>query len=508
MHRRLWPLIATFLVIGHHASGALAAPDREWFMATPCPFDTSEGRDVRCGIYFVPEDRSQRQTIFLGLPVAIFTAIEPTNGNDPILYLDGGPGTLEDRSDTEWIEYWRGWLDYETWTYDRDFIVPTQRGAVFDRMPLACPHLQNPAIFAGISELPGLNTDWRENTRVAMRACKERYNIHGHDLATYSTDNIADDMAALVSVLGYDRALLFAVSYGTRIGLTLMRRHPATVAAAVLDSLSPPEALPDIDYHRQLVRSLDNLVAYCDQHYECGEVYPALDKAFDAVLLRLQADPLEVQVSQNGGGGIGYWRVDGKAFLDVVFSSFYWKSVIADLPRVIYRASTGDFDDLETLVVDYIGEQTEPFADGMFLAVECREVYPGQITRAEEAAAQSGADRDSLMRAWASDGWLAQTCPAMGVPFAPQDYYDPVVSDIPTLLLAGLYDPVTPPDFAERAAASLSQSYLYKFGDASHSVLEFDACATQIIDEFMDNPGQRPEAFCFDDTAQIEFNLN
>lgn len=508
MRFRLWPLIAVLAALGAYSSTAAAASDREWFMATPCEFDTDKGRDVQCGIYYVPEDRSQQKTVFLGLPVAIFTATEPTNGNDPILYLDGGPGTLEDRSDPEWIDYWRDWLDYETWTYDRDFIVPTQRGAAYDRMTLSCPQLQNPAIFAGISELPGLNTDWRENTRVAMRACKDRYNFRGHDLSAYTTAQIADDMASLISVLGYERTSLFAVSYGTRLGLTLMRRHPETIASAVLDSLSPPETLPDIDYYAQLDRSLSVLFDTCEQSFDCLSSFPDLKAAFDAVYMRLQVEPIEVRVSQNGSGGDGYWRVDGDAFLDVVFSTLYWKSLIADLPRIIYRASAGDYDDLETLVVDYIGDQTEIFADGMFLAVECREVYPGQLARAEEAAAMSAADQASAMRSWATNGWLAHTCPVLGVPFAPPDYYDPVVSDIPTLLLAGLYDPVTPPAFAERAASSLSTAYLYKFGNASHSVLEFDACATDIIDEFMDNPGQQPEAFCFDESATIQFELH
>ena len=67
---------------------------------------------------------------------------------------------------------------------------------------------------------------------------------------------------------------------------------------------------------------------------------------------------------------------------------------------------------------------------------------------------------------------------------------------------------MTPPKFAERAAQSLSRSHLFEFANAAHSVLEFDACATEIIDEFLDDPTKRPLAQCFDGSGSVIFNLN
>jgi len=448
------------------ADNATAAEVREWYLPTPCPFEAGDGREVHCGILFVPEDRQQLKTAFLSLPVVVFSAIEPASGQEPILYLDGGPGSLEDRSDPEWIAYWRRWLDYETWTYDRDFVVPTQRGTTYGGQVLACSHLQNPAIFAGVSELPGLNTNWRENARAAVHTCKKQYDVQGYNLTTYTTNQIVDDLAALMPLLGHEQWSLFGVSYGTRLGLTMMRRHGARVTSAVLDSLSPPEALPDIDYAEQLNRSLRAMFEDCARDDDCGLAFPDLESAYENVLQNLQSTPLEVRVSQNGFGGHGYWRVDAEAFLDVLFSSLYWKSEIEDLPRVIYRAGNHDFADLKALIVDYVGEKADTFADGMFLAVECRETYPGQIARANETADEG--DHAALLQKWATDGWLAHTCPELGVPFAPADFYMPIVSDVPALFLAGRYDPVTPPDFADRAAQSLSQSYVFEFGDAAH----------------------------------------
>ncbi len=52
----------------------------------------------------------------------------------------------------------------------------------------------------------------------------------GVDPRLLSTRAAARDLAGLLEALGYDRYNLHAVSYGTRVALTLMRDHPARAA--------------------------------------------------------------------------------------------------------------------------------------------------------------------------------------------------------------------------------------------------------------------------------------
>jgi pimeloyl-ACP methyl ester carboxylesterase len=42
-------------------------------------------------------------------------------------------------------------------------------------------------------------------------------------------------------VLGHERVNLQGGSYGTRLALEVMRRYPASVRAAVLDGVAPPQ---------------------------------------------------------------------------------------------------------------------------------------------------------------------------------------------------------------------------------------------------------------------------
>ena len=73
---------------------------------------------------------------------------------------------------------------------------------------------------------------------------------------------------------------------------------------------------------------------------------------------------------------------------------------------------------------------------------------------------------------------------------------EPVVSDIPTLFLAGFFDPLTPPEQAEHAAVSLSNSHVFVFGEQSHSVLTSSPCAAVVTTAFLRTPAPRPDVNC------------
>jgi hypothetical protein len=78
----------------------------------------------------------------------------------------------------------------------------------------------------------------------------------------------------------------------------------------------------------------------------------------------------------------------------------------------------------------------------------------------------------------------------------PPSVDDPVVSDIPTLLLSGRFDPVTPPAFAEAAAAGLSTAYRLVDPLASHGVAFFSNCVNGIVDDFLNDPTRPPDSSC------------
>ncbi|MEB3357753.1 MAG: alpha/beta fold hydrolase [Synechococcales bacterium] len=71
-----------------------------------------------------------------------------------------------------------------------------------------------------------------------------------------------------------------------------------------------------------------------------------------------------------------------------------------------------------------------------------------------------------------------------------------VRSDIPTLVMAGLYDTQTPPSWNRLAAAELPRSYYVAFPNTGHAVISHSQCARDVAEAFINNPTLEPDATC------------
>jgi pimeloyl-ACP methyl ester carboxylesterase len=87
-------------------------------------------------------------------------------------------------------------------------------------------------------------------------------------------------------------------------------------------------------------------------------------------------------------------------------------------------------------------------------------------------------------------------CQLWGVKPVPTLQKDPVRSSIPTLILQGEYDPVTPPANGMLAAQTLSKSYFILFPGVGHGVSSPYSCPSDIMKAFWENPTVKPDASC------------
>jgi pimeloyl-ACP methyl ester carboxylesterase len=100
--------------------------------------------------------------------------------------------------------------------------------------------------------------------------------------------------------------------------------------------------------------------------------------------------------------------------------------------------------------------------------------------------------------------YIIDECSVWRVPPAGPDENQPAMSDIPTLVLAGRFDPITPPTYGRAAADSLSRATYVEFPWASHGVLD-EGCAMDIVAAFLDNPEAAPDSACIAAEAPIDF---
>jgi pimeloyl-ACP methyl ester carboxylesterase len=62
----------------------------------------------------------------------------------------------------------------------------------------------------------------------------------GADLRRYTTPLAVDDTGRGPAALGYEKINLYGGSYGTRVALVYLRRHPERIRSVVLDGWRRP----------------------------------------------------------------------------------------------------------------------------------------------------------------------------------------------------------------------------------------------------------------------------
>ncbi|MGD2163876.1 MAG: alpha/beta hydrolase, partial [Anaerolineales bacterium] len=144
----------------------------------------------------------------------------------------------------------------------------------------------------------------------------------------------------------------------------------------------------------------------------------------------------------------------------------------------------------------------ENFAWGLYFAINCQNDFP---TITPEITASISAEYPEL-EGYVRHAREMEICALWDLPAAPLDA-EPVQSDIPTLVLAGGYDPITPPEWSKLTAENLDHAYYFELPASGHGVLGESACAREIQSAFLSDPEREPDASCLADEPDAQFIL-
>jgi pimeloyl-ACP methyl ester carboxylesterase len=426
------------------------------------------------------------------LHVAIFRSIAEGPSPDPVVHLAGGPGSSS--------------LDVAGYLFDqglgaildrRDFILFDQRGTGYSLPRLDCPERNalTPALLQGtLSDEAALQAIVE-----AFRRCRERLASQGVDLSAYNSAASAADINDLRLALGYDQLNLYGDSYGTRLALTVLRDFPQAVRSTVLDSTYPLEVNLYTALAPNAERAFNVLFNACAADPGCNAAYPNLRAAFYNLVNQLNANPLTVSLAVNGAEYTV--SLDGDLLMDVLFGGLYNPNVTASMPRMIYQIQQGEYSILRNRLLLYFDTSS---ALGMGTAVQCAEEVP--FSSAEDAyRAAQGVQPEIAAFFPKSVQYLFAVCRDWaGIAPDPREN-QPVTSDIPSLILAGEFDPITPPAWGQMTTAYLSRAYLYEFRGNGHWVTRSSRCALAIALAFWEEPAAAPDSSCLQSQPALRF---
>jgi pimeloyl-ACP methyl ester carboxylesterase len=462
------------------------------FEPASCEFDLGGDWSYDCGWLEVPEDRTEPAGETIRLHVALFESDNPEAAPDPVVFLQGGPGgdtleliplVFEDR--------------FAHLLANRDVILFDQRGTGYSEPSLACPELRD-LTFEYIDREDVSTEEFLEIQLETIKDCRDRLLDEGADLGAYTSAENAADLADLRAALGIEEWNLYGISYGTRLALTTMRDHPEGIRSVVLDSVYPPDVDIIADAPANLNRSLQELFEGCAADSSCSAAYPDLEATFYELLESLETQPIRAPVTDPFTGTVYDAVFDDASLGGIVFQGLYSADAIGVLPQMIDNIVTGDTYELSVLTSSFLANG-EFVSAGMQFSVQCHEEVGFTSPDLVASAIGEYPQLEAVFTAATNLGpAFFDVCAEWGAGQASQLENEPVSSSIPTLIVTGEYDPITPPAWGLQAAETLENATYVEFPGAGHGPTADMACPQQILRAFLDAPSQPVSTACVD----------
>ncbi len=494
MQRRLpLKLAIAALLMG----GCTLAPSRQAALTpTACWFEVPDGRAATCYRFSVPESRAGNSERQLTLPVAVLSTPATRRHDDPILYVSGGPGSAVGLHADE-VAGWWPYIDAVPWLQGRDLVLVDQRGAGMAEPNLDCPEIEQ----AGL-DLLQLSSDparRRDAYVAAAAACRQRWIGAGVSLGDYDSRAAAADFAELRNALGIAAWNIYSVSYGTRLALTLMRDHPEGLRAVILDSAYPPEAHFFETRRAAIDGALRRAFAACAADEACAAAAPDAERHFHDLVAQAIAGPRVVAFNDHTRR-MREIHLTGGLLVEQAVTIITDQDALSELPALLQTWSDDNPAALSSLAAVLVDEYTAAnyFSEAKYFAVDCEEEVPFTDRArldSDRAAHPLLADYGLVTDDWAAcAGWVG--------PDAAQNSKAPIESGIPTLVLQGEFDSITPPEFGRLAASRLRNGHLVSFPQVGHKVVDQSVCGQKIAALFLANPVVAPTDPCLQEKPE------
>jgi pimeloyl-ACP methyl ester carboxylesterase len=420
------------------------------FESRPCEA-AATAAGARCGVVEVPEDHARPRGRKIALNIVVLPATSAQRDGKRAQYdLEGGPGFAA----TDFLEFYAG--EGAPYRQGRDIVLADMRGTGQSN-PLRC---------VGIEEREKRDPALPMYPPDLVAECARQVSAHS-DPRLYTTASAARDIDLVRRALGYQQLDLNAISYGTTLALRYMADFPKAVRAATLMGTVPANRTPPRHHAIAAQASLERLMADCAADSACRGKFGDVRANLATALQRLAASSV----------------MTSPVFLEKLRSQLYTPAGRARVPYLLSEAARGDFR-------GFTGSAggSRVFADGLYLSITCAESLARMDIDAAILAARAspfGAYRLERQRD-ACKQWVSGAAD-------PHLMREPD-SSIPVLFIAGDQDPVSPADWADRAARHFANGVVVHVPHGAHvldGLTGLDTCLDAVMLQFFDSGSAR-----------------
>ncbi len=412
---------------------------------------------VQCGKLLVPENYTLADGEKISVNFAVLPAIDKSQNKTPLMFLAGGPG----QASVELAAHI--FTTFNEIRKSHDIILVDQRGTGKSH-PLQCDDNSTRNAYDIIPE------DFSEQE---IKDCLAQFT---GDLSQYNSENAIRDFDAVRSALGHEKIHIYGGSYGTRAGLVYMRMFPDSLKSVVLDSVGPIE-VPIGTFGQSSARSFNLLLETCMQDDHCKAAYPELADEFKAVIARLEKAPVKLEIAHPRLGTKTNFVLSKSKFINNLRLQLYSMSTRGLVPLIIHQAFLGNYQPLIGLIA--MSEGGLGMYVGLTLNIVCNEDIPKVTAEMFTADADNDFGGNDSHKPW------LQACPLWPKYSVDEAFYNSVTTNIPTLILSGNLDPVTPPSNGDKSALTLPNNHHIISKNNAHIVAS-TPCGIDIVNEFLE----------------------
>lgn len=430
-------------------------------------FKTHNGISIEGEIGFleVPENRSKPESRTIRVKYARLKSLAQ-NPEPPVVYLEGGGGkVIWQTEDPQELGFWLDILKIS------DLIFIERRGTD-DESLLYVWEEAFPKDFFKSEKLA--NHHYEKMVKAALKVFIERE----VDVTGYTIEEHAKDVEAVIRALNIDEYTLYGFSFGSHIGMTVMKLFPAKIKKAILaGSDAPNQALNFPKYLEDHIEVLAEMVAK-DEHL--SKTIPNFKALTYEAMGKLEKSPAEITIENPLTGNVHQMEIGAFGLALILRLDIDDSTDIPVIPRLLHTILNEDYSMLQ-----FFAQKRIVFA----LAISGQGIN-------QQLASGASSERWNIIQQQAQASIFGNV---VNFPFSAAkphwvsntlsfDASQPMVTDIPTLFITGGLDCRTPVTQVEKTMKGFSNAQHIILKNAGHEQVLWDRkVSASIIPKFLLN---------------------
>ncbi|MEO1054383.1 MAG: alpha/beta hydrolase [Bacteroidota bacterium] len=445
-------------------------------------FQTDKNMEIEgeVGYLQVPENRKNPSSRKVKVKYVRLKSLAANPGK-PIVYLEGGGGSVTWQAEDP--DALTDWLDY---LEIADLIFIDRRGTNDESLIYVWQN-EFPENFFVTEEAANLH--YKKMVEASLKTFDER----GIDVTGYTIEEHAKDVDDLMTALGAESYSMVGFSFGSHIGMTVMKLFPDRIEKAVMIGSDAPNQ--SLNYPRYLHEHIRKIAEMVKADNALSQTVPDFEALVNRVMKKLAQNPVTVTIKNPLTGADMELKIGAFGLALILRLDIDDYNDIPIIPRLLYTIEQGDYS-----MLTWFAQKRVVFS----LAV------PGNGIN-QQLASGASTSRWAQIEKEAGESIFGNV---VNFPFSAAkphwvsnplsfDPSAPLRSDIPTLFITGDMDCRTPVAQVEETKKGFSNAKHIIVKNAGHEQAMWDdEVANEMIPNFLkDGKVKKTDAYYGD----IEF---